>query len=84
MIDQELDDMAERQDAWRKELGALIRAAEAVGTDIIPLLAEALAHDIEVMAATNRDRAATYVMIVAQGLLSAINPIEPPPNVTRH
>ena len=84
MIDEELDEMAGRQDAWRKELGALIRAAEAAGTDIIPLLAEAVVKDIEMMAATNRDLAETYVMIVAQGLLSAISPIGPPRNVTRH
>ena len=79
-----VDDTAQRQAAWRKELCLLIRMAEATGTDVMPLLAEVMAHDLRVLASINKDRATGYAMVVIQELLLAINPLAPPPDVTRH
>ena len=82
--DNAADAAAQRQAAWRQELGLLIRMAEATGTDVMPLLAEVMAHDLRVLASINKDRATGYAMVVIQELLLAINPITPPPDVTRH
>ena len=78
-----LDAMAERQATWRKELCLLIRMGEATGTEVGLVLAEALAHDLRIMASVNRDLATNCAMVVIQELLSAVNPVQPPPNVTQ-
>ena len=79
-----LDAMAERQATWRKELCLLIRMGEATGTEVGPVLAEALADDLRVMASVNKDLAARCAMIVIQDLLSAVNPVHSPPDVTQY
>jgi len=78
------DDTAQRQATWRWELCRLINMGEAVGVEVMPVLAEALAHDLRVLASVNKDRAAGYAMVVIQELLLAINPLASPPDVTRH
>ena len=78
------DATAQRQTAWRLELCRLINMGEAVGVEVMPVLAEVIAHDLRVLASINKDRATGYAMVVIQELLLAINPISPPPDVTRH
>ena len=79
-----LDAMAERQATWRRELCLLIRMGEATGTEVGPVLAEALADDLRVMASVNADLAARCAMIVIQDLLSAVNPVQSPLDVTQY
>jgi len=79
-----VDAMVERQAAWRRELCLLIRMAEATGTEVGPVLAEALADDLRVMASVNKDLAARYALIVIQDLLSAVNPVHSPLDVTQY
>jgi len=78
------DAMAQRQSAWRLDLCRLINLGEAVGVEVMPILAEVMAHDLRVLASVNKDRATGYAMVVIQELLLAINPLASPPDVTRH
>ena len=82
--DHAADVAAQRQATWRLELCRLINMGEAVGVEVMPVLAEVMAHDLRVLAAVNKDRAATYAVAVVQELLLAVNPIAAPPDVTRH
>jgi len=69
------DPMAERQAICRKDLYLLIRIHEAVGTEVMPVLAEALTYDLRAMASINKDLAARYALMLVQDILSAVNPV---------